>query len=61
MVSLAKLLNSDIDYLEAGLLERNEGMVQERVFVLQKKWPTKKDQIQVKIAKLITELGLKEI
>lgn len=61
LVSLADLLNSDIDLLSSQIEKGyKHHLIYETVQVLSKKWPSKKDQIQVEIRKVIAELGLEK-
>ncbi len=61
LVSLNNLLNSDIDVL-AEMIESDAsaGQLADRLKVLEKKWPAKKDQVSVELRKLLSELGLVE-
>lgn len=73
LTTVAKLLNSEIDELQAMIGEdfkildeitrKGQGQADDKrlfqvIEVLHKKWPAKRDQIEVEIRKLISELGL---
>lgn len=64
LVSLAALLNSDIDRLSIEIAEaeqaanRDTGRIRETVAVLKSKWPGKREQVEVELRKILAELGL---
>lgn len=61
LVSLQELLNSDIDRLAQQLRSQMPAAVLiETCDVLAKKWPAKRDQIEVTIRKIFAELGLEK-
>ncbi|MEO4026549.1 hypothetical protein ABH313_00630 [Chromobacterium vaccinii] len=61
LVSLNSLLNSDIDVLAEMLAaDASAGQFSNRLKVLEKKWPAKRDQVKVELRKLLAELGLVE-
>lgn len=59
ILTLDKLLNSEIDTLKEALKDPpKRALVLETIRVLQNKWPDKAAQLEVEIRKLLTELGL---
>ncbi|MDO6777460.1 MULTISPECIES: hypothetical protein [unclassified Shewanella] len=68
LIAISKLLNSEIDRLKEEIEKQEQSIksgnaydgeeIKRTLAVLQKKWPSKKDQIIIEIRKLLTELGL---
>lgn len=68
---ISELLNSDIDRLSSEIGEpiekevdqgqqrrANPGAIYETIQVLEKKWPSKKDQVEINLRKVLAELGI---
>jgi hypothetical protein len=70
MMRISELLNSDIDRLSREIGEpigrevdqqpqrANPDTIYETIQVLEKKWPSKKDQVEINLRKVLAELGI---
>jgi F0F1-type ATP synthase membrane subunit b/b' len=58
--SIGERLNSDIDQLERELRKETPDIakIEELIEVLRRKWPAKKEEIELATRKVLTELGL---
>lgn len=71
LIAISKLLNSEIDRLKEEVEKADNALRQGQSYdrseiertlgVLQKKWPSKKEQIIVEVRKLLAELGIEPV
>lgn len=57
-MKISEVLNSDIDRLAREVKDAGDSAVYETIQVLGKKWPAKKDQVEVELRKVLAELGI---
>ena len=58
-MKISEVLNSDINRLDREVEEEaGQGAVYETIQVLGRKWPAKKDQVEVELRKVLAELGI---